>query len=146
MSSEFIRAALGKLDEAVARRLEEWAKAHCVAHRIERSPAGVVLYAQRHDKKSNKSHKMTLRTVFQNWGVALALEGSDWLCMLSREDFAKAVGDARGSPRGAELALDCPCAPGEDEVFLHSLPPFFAERSHALLMELRQGTALACAA
>jgi len=147
MSSEYIRAVLGNLDMTVERRLGEWAKANCVAHRLERSPSGdVVLYAQRPEKKTSKSHKMTLRTLFQNWGAMLTLEGSDWLQLLSHDDFTKAAGDAQEPPRPHAESPEQSGATKHGAVFLSSLPHDFAEKSHALLMELRQGSALTCAA
>ena len=142
MSSEYIRAALGKMDETDERRLGEWAKANCVAHRIERSSGDVVLYAQRPQKKASKSHKMTLRTLFQNWGGTLAVEGSEWLRLLSHADFAQATGGAQ-EPLQPHPACG---VPQDGALFLSSLPNDFGEKSHALLMELRQGRALACAA
>ena len=147
MSSEYIRAALGKMDETDERRLRDWAKANCVTHRIERSPSGdVVLYAQRPEKKTSKSHKMTLRTLFQNWGTMLAIDGSVWLQLLSHEDFAKAAGDAQ-EPARPHVASPEQCGvPQDGALFLSSLPNDFGEKSHALLMELRQGRVLTCAA
>ena len=147
MSSEYIRAALGKMDETDERRLREWAKANCVAHRIERSSGDVVLYAQRPQKKASKSHKMTLRTLFQNWGGTLAVEGSEWLRLLSHADFAQATGGAQEPLQPQHPASPEQCGvPQDGAVFLSSLPNDFGEKSHALLMELRQGRVLTCAA
>ena len=134
------------MDETDERRLREWAKANCVAHKIQRSCGDVVLYAQRPPKKTSKSHKMTLRTLFQNWGGTLAVEGSEWLRLLSHADFAQATGGAQAQVKKNPASPEQCGVPQDGALFLSSLPNDFGEKSHALLMELRQGRVLTCAA
>ena len=108
---------------------------------------------------------MMLRTLFQNWGLSLQASGSDWLQLLTGEEFAAVVGqagvtapshakceNARGAAiphssngAGSPRALS---APPDHAVgfYLETLSPGFDERARALRQELEGQQRIACVA
>ena len=172
MASQYFRACLGGMDEATEKRLEEWAQSHFVTHEVARTPAGdVVLHAQRGETKSSKSHKMALRTLFQNWGVPLGVAGNDWLQLLPFEEFSEAVGQAgvtapprtkhepppgtttqrpcgsTGRPASTERVSAPPDGTVKTPIYLTALPGGFDERAGRMYKQLlEQHRAIACAA
>ena len=148
-TSHYFRAVLGQLDAATEKRLSEWADANCTAHHVARTQSGEIAFcAQRPDAKTSKSHKMTLRTVWQNWGMALPVLGSEWLQLLTPEQFEAAAPGAgqrpatappsgvggRSADRATEPHAQC------------RLPADFDTRALAAWRALQERRAVACAA
>ena len=156
--SEYFRASLGNLGDPTEKRIESWAAANCVRHKLVRLPDGcLALWAQRGDARNAKSTKVCLRTVFSNWGTPLVDLSPSWLALLTRAEF-EAEATATQPPRlctDLDLLHQEPCtgnghepcrnvaASHLDGVTLLSLSPGFDERAAAALAALRL---TACAA
>ena len=161
--SEYFWASLGNLDEPTEKRLESWAAANCVNHKLSRGSDGCLsLWAQRGDARNAKSTKVCLRTVFSNWGTPLVDLSPSWLVLLTRGEFEEATATQPPCPEtppprlctDLDLLHQEPCAgnghaPCRNVAASHldgvilSLSPGFDERAAAALAALRL---TACAA
>ena len=145
-ASEYFRVWLGAMDEDTKERVTEWAQRNLVASKVLCTTDGVELFGQRSESKNSKALKMMIRTLFQNWAIALQINRSDWLGLLTEEEFAQAMKplpgksdqSIAGEARSVQPRLRQPTVHNCREAgFRTHLSANFDEESTRLLHELR---------
>ena len=151
-TSEYFRVRLGALDEDTEKRVTEWAQSHLVASKVVREADSVELLGRRSESKNSKALKMMIRALFQNWSIALQIDHSNWLELLTEDEFARAMTTDGAAPlpdeaRAAQPRLRWPALPTLDEAgYPTHLSANFDKEATRLLQELitRGQVSVAC--
>ena len=119
-TSEYFRVRLGALDEDTEKRVTEWAQRNLVASKVVRKADRIELLGRRSESKNSKALKMMIRALFQNWSIALQIDHSNWLELLTEDEFARAMTTDGAAPlpdeaRAAQPRLRQPALPTLNE-------------------------------
>ena len=138
-TSEYFRVSLGVMDEDTKQRVAEWARRNLVATELVCTSDGVELFGQRPGAKNSKAFKMMFRTLFQHWAIALQINRSDWLELLTEVEFHKAMA-AVGvdvSPQNSEQSAETIETVEEPFVRPKLRQPTLPSQHHCMQVEFR---------
>ena len=138
-TSEYFRVCLGVMDENTKERVTDWARRNLAATELVCTPDGIELFGQRSGAKNSKAFKMMFRTLFQNWGIALQINRSDWLELLTEAEFHEAVAAAGVDvpPQNSEQGTETIVTAEEPFVRPKLRQPTLPSQHHCMQVEFR---------
>ena len=140
-SAHLFRADLGALDETAAQVFSNWAEANCSHHILRKEDGSTVLYATRHNSRTEQQHKNTLRALSSRNKIKLQTEAS--FLRLLHEEYEVTGGEASATdvqmdePSLEKATLRMPCA----VEILTELPAGFDEQAEKVRLALVAATA-----